>query len=177
MHLVGLARAGKQHEWPDDRLTGIVLGVVGAVLASLAYISIRIIGQCVSGLCRQDHQCTRVGQWRCWWLTRVLSRHRWSPPFHAYAHVEACIAVFAAGCRSAPSLTIAAWFHLVSLMGGAILTTLGVPRPAVVPSGRACLALLGVGCASFLAQLLLNRGFQLEKAARGSSLNFTQVIW
>ncbi|KAL4425857.1 hypothetical protein ABPG75_009873 [Micractinium tetrahymenae] len=122
LHLLGLVPAGAHQEWSHDRLAGIVLGVAGAVLASLAYITICVIGQ------------------------------------------------------SAPSLTIAAWFHLVSLVGGAIPTALGVPLPAVLPSGRACLFLLAVGCASFASQLLVNRGFQLEKAARGSAFNFTQVI-
>lgn len=65
----------------------------------------------------------------------------------------------------------------MSLLGGAVPTALGMPRPAVLPTGRACLALLGVGCASFAAQLLLNRGFQLEKAARASAFNLSQVVW
>ena len=47
----------------------------------------------------------------------------------------------------------------------------------MIPSGRACLCLLGVAACSFSAQLLLNRGFQLELAARASAFNYTQVIW
>lgn len=53
----------------------------------------------------------------------------------------------------------------------------GRTQPAVVPSGSACLCLLGVAACSFSAQLLLNRGFQLELAARASAFNYTQVIW
>jgi hypothetical protein len=47
----------------------------------------------------------------------------------------------------------------------------------VIPSGLACLCLLGVAACSFSAQLLLSRGFQLELAARASAFNYTQVIW
>jgi len=47
----------------------------------------------------------------------------------------------------------------------------------VIPNGLACICLLSVGLASFSAQLLLNRGFQLETAAKASAFNFSQVVW
>lgn len=34
---------------------------------------------------------------------------------------------------------------------------------------------MGIGCCSFLAQLLLNRGFQIQVAAKSAAVNYTQV--
>lgn len=77
----------------------------------------------------------------------------------------------------APSLTIAFWFHLVALITSAVPLVLGIPQPAVWPEVRAWLALLSIGACSFVAQLLLNRGFQLQRAALASALSFSQVVW
>ena len=40
---------------------------------------------------------------------------------------------------------------------------------------RCCRWLLGIGLTSFAAQLLLNRGFQIEVAVKASAVNYTQV--
>ena len=75
------------------------------------------------------------------------------------------------------SLTIAFAFHTCSACTSAVPLALGVPHPAVLPSPRAALCLAGVAATSFAAQLLLNRGFQLESAARASAFNYSQVLW
>ena len=69
------------------------------------------------------------------------------------------------------------WFHSVACLTSIVPMLIGVPRPPTVPGWLGCLAMLGVGCCSFSAQLLLNRGFQLELAARAAAYNYTQVIW
>jgi hypothetical protein len=104
-------------------------------------------------------------------------------------------------------LVIAFWFHCVALVTSAAPLALGVPevssaqvagrrrlvfdtnqtrscdtdawlaQVAVLPSAPEWLMLLGVGCCSFLGQLLLNRGFQLKTAAVASTISYTQVIW
>ena len=50
-------------------------------------------------------------------------------------------------------------------------------QAAIVPNGKACAYLLAVAGCAFVAQLLLNRGFQIETASRASSANYSQVVW
>lgn len=57
----------------------------------------------------------------------------------------------------------------------AVPLALGYPAPAVAPSARSGCLLGAVGATQFLGQLLLNRGFQLESATRGSAINVLQV--
>lgn len=51
-----------------------------------------------------------------------------------------------------------------------------VPLPAVLPTPRAAALLCGVGATQLVAQLCLNRGFQLESAGRGAAINVLQVM-
>lgn len=56
LRLLGLGPAAEQQEWSSDRLAGVVLGVAGALLASLAYVTIRVIGQCVGWVASSARQ-------------------------------------------------------------------------------------------------------------------------
>lgn len=51
----------------------------------------------------------------------------------------------------------------------------GFPERAVVPGLGDSLRLLGVGLASFGAQVLLNRAFRLEAAFKMATMSLTQV--
>ena len=51
---------------------------------------------------------------------------------------------------------------------------MGLPQ-AVLPSLKEWALLGGISVASFIYQLTLNRGFQLESAAKASAMNYTQA--
>lgn len=51
----------------------------------------------------------------------------------------------------------------------------GYPEPAVLPSPLQGLLMVCVAVGSFGGNLLVNRAFQLETAAKASAVNFTQV--
>ncbi|KXZ46716.1 hypothetical protein GPECTOR_41g680 [Gonium pectorale] len=79
--------------------------------------------------------------------------------------------------RSQTTLVMTWWYHAVVVVFAAVPLALRYPAPAVLPSRRGA-ALLGlVCCAQFTGQLLLNRGFQLESATRGSAINVLQVLF
>ncbi|KAG2485529.1 hypothetical protein HYH03_015700 [Edaphochlamys debaryana] len=79
--------------------------------------------------------------------------------------------------RSVSTLALTWWYHLVVCAATAVPLALGFPSPPVWPSPR-CRALLAlVGITQFGGQLLLNRGFQLESATRGSAINVLQVLF
>lgn len=75
------------------------------------------------------------------------------------------------------SLTIAAWFHSAAVTHSVVLLVIGRPQAPMVPSILDWLCLTGIAISSFLANILLNRGFQLNKAAIASSVNYTQVVY
>lgn len=68
-------------------------------------------------------------------------------------------------------------FHASLLLVLTTLTPAPSMQPAVLPRGVACLYLVAIATCSFLAQLLLNRAFQIETAVRASAANYTQVLW
>lgn len=69
------------------------------------------------------------------------------------------------------------YFHLAALLSSAVPLAAGYPRPAVRPSPRECGVLLGIAAGSFGGNLLVNRAFQIELAARASAVNFMQVVF
>jgi drug/metabolite transporter (DMT)-like permease len=109
--------------WSQDRAQGMALALSGAILASCAYISVRVIGK-----------------------------------------------------REAP-LTVAMYFHTVSFLSATIPLLLGIPEVPVLPSVNNVFKLGGLISCSFIAQLLVNRGIQLEEASRAAAVNYTQVVY
>ncbi|GAB4823829.1 hypothetical protein N2152v2_010875 [Parachlorella kessleri] len=79
--------------------------------------------------------------------------------------------------RREPPLVLAMSFHTAGMVGTGIPPLFGKPSPAVMPSPLDCVWLLSIGLTSFAAQLLLNRGFQIEVAVKASAVNYTQVIY
>jgi drug/metabolite transporter (DMT)-like permease len=74
------------------------------------------------------------------------------------------------------SLTIAVWFHSTAFIHSVVLLLLGWPQQPVWPSTRDCACFVGIAVSSFIANILLSRGFQLENAALASAVNYLQVI-
>jgi drug/metabolite transporter (DMT)-like permease len=77
------------------------------------------------------------------------------------------------------ALTVAVWFHSSALASSLLLAAagggaLGAP---VWPTLAEWAALLGIAAASFGANILLSRGYQLERAALASAVNVTQVAY
>jgi len=75
------------------------------------------------------------------------------------------------------SLTIAVWFHMSALVHSAVLLVFGVMGKPVIPEGYEWLCFLGIAVCSFSANLLISRGLQLESAALGSAINYSQVVY
>ena len=78
-------------------------------------------------------------------------------------------------CRDEASVTIALWFHFVAVFASILPLVFGYPRLPVLPALKDWLPLLTISAASFVNQICLNRGFQLELAAKASAMNYTQV--
>lgn len=74
------------------------------------------------------------------------------------------------------SLSVAVWFHTAALVHSVLLMMFGVMGMPVLPSGFEWWCFIGIACCSFLANLLISRGLQLESAALGSAVNYLQVI-
>lgn len=81
--------------------------------------------------------------------------------------------------KAESSLTIAVYFHatalvtsVVGLLGGIGGSTVVVPR--IYPD---LLCMVGIAFASFAAQLLISRGFQLSRAAVAAAVNYLQVLF
>lgn len=66
-------------------------------------------------------------------------------------------------------------FHTATIGVSALPLAAGWPQRAVAPTARDVGLLLGVAGTSFLGQLLLTRGLQLQPAARAASINFSQA--
>lgn len=113
------------------------------------------------------------------------SAHHWSEGRTIGTVFGILSAVLAAGAYLAirrigekeTSLTIAAWFHSAAVTHSVVLLLIGRPQAPMVPSILDWVCLTGIAVSSFLANILLNRGFQLNKAAIASSVNYTQVVY
>lgn len=90
-------------------------------------------------------------------------------PCHAAAsqHAEPpCCTAHSLPCR---------YFHIFAFFSSVIPLAFGYPAPAVLPSALEAALLLAIACGSFGGNLLVNRAFQLELAAKASAVNFAQV--
>ena len=73
-------------------------------------------------------------------------------------------------------MTVAVWFHGLSVVASVLPLSLGYPSQAVLPGWKDCLLLGVISLLSFFNQIVLNRGFQLEAAVKASAVNYyTQV--
>jgi drug/metabolite transporter (DMT)-like permease len=79
--------------------------------------------------------------------------------------------------KKASAISIAVWFHTTALAHTSILLLFGWPRPAVWPTLLDWGCLSAIAVASFTANILLNRGFQIESASLASAINTSQVIY
>lgn len=77
--------------------------------------------------------------------------------------------------RREHALTVAMYFHCFAFVSAGLPLAAGYPEPAVLPSPLQAAMLLLIACGSFGGNLLVNRAFQLELAAKASAVNFTQV--
>mmetsp|Transcript_16103 Transcript_16103/g.34843 ORF Transcript_16103/g.34843 Transcript_16103/m.34843 type:complete len:373 (+) Transcript_16103:124-1242(+) len=94
----------------------------------------------------------------------------------ATANASAFIAVRMIGnAQSALSLTW--WYHGCVSLVTLVPLLLKHPHAPVVPAQQDCLLLLAVSAIQFVGQILINRGFQLETATRGSAVNVLQVVF
>ena len=73
------------------------------------------------------------------------------------------------------ALTIAAYFHSISLATS--IVGMGLFAPPVVPGLVDTAYMVSIASCSFLAQLLISRGFQLTSVAVGSAVNYAQVVF
>jgi drug/metabolite transporter (DMT)-like permease len=111
-------------EWSRERKLGVMFGLFSALLAAIAYISIRKIG------------------------------------------------------KREKSLTIAVWFHSTALFTSFIGLGFQIfGAQLVAPNLIDWICMLSIAPCSFLAQILISRGFQLEKAAVGAAVNYLQVFF
>ena len=94
----------------------------------------------------------------------------------AFLAAGAYISIRMIGSKETP-LTVAVWFHTSALAHSAAFLAFGWPFAAVLPTPKDWLCLLGIAVSSFAANVLLNRGFQLESAALASGVNMTQVLY
>ena len=78
-------------------------------------------------------------------------------------------------CRDEASVTLALWFHFIAVFASILPLVFGYPRPPVLPALKDWLPLVAISASSFVNQICLNRGFQLEVAAKASAMNYTQV--
>jgi drug/metabolite transporter (DMT)-like permease len=111
--------------------------------------------------------------------TEWTSRRLWGVTFglaSAFLAAGAYLTIRVIG-KKASAISIAVWFHTAALTHASILLALGWPRPAVWPTLLDWGCLTAIAISSFSANILLNRGFQIETAAVGSAVNTTQVIY
>lgn len=94
----------------------------------------------------------------------------------AFVSSGALLAIRVIGKRE-PPIVVAMWFHTTALASNAIPLACAYPRAAVLPGPLESVFLLAIGLCSFTAQLLLNRGFQIQLAVKAAAVNYTQVIY
>ncbi|PNH12274.1 hypothetical protein TSOC_000765 [Tetrabaena socialis] len=74
-------------------------------------------------------------------------------------------------------LVLTWWYNLVLCVGTAAPLAFGWPSPATLPSPRVAALVATLGGTQLVAQMCLNRGFQLESAGRGAAINVLQVLF
>ena len=106
------------------------------------------------------------------------SSRQWGVGFgvmSAFLAATAYISIRKIGKKEKP-LTIAVWFHSTALL----LSIIGLALPStnkIMPSVVDWTCMILIAPCSFFAQLLISRGFQIEKAALGSAVNYLQVFF
>ncbi|KAL3149393.1 hypothetical protein ABBQ32_002191 [Trebouxia sp. C0010 RCD-2024] len=75
------------------------------------------------------------------------------------------------------SVTLALWFHFIAVFASILPLAFGYPRSPVLPALKDWVPLLAISATSCINQICLNRGFQLEVAAKASAMNYTMVLW
>lgn len=78
-------------------------------------------------------------------------------------------------CRTETSLSVALWFHGAAVVASVPPLLFGYPAPLLLPLAKDWGFLLIIAVLSFINQMCLNRGFQLEVAAKASAVNYTQA--
>ena len=97
--------------------------------------------------------------------------------FSAFLAAVAYISIRKIGKRE-KSLTIAVWFHSTALLTSCIGLGFQIfGARLVAPNLTDWICMLLIAPCSFLAQILISRGFQLEKAAVGAAVNYLQVFF
>eukprot|EP01025_Chloroclados_australasicus_P013837 TRINITY_DN1646_c0_g1_i6.p1 TRINITY_DN1646_c0_g1~~TRINITY_DN1646_c0_g1_i6.p1 ORF type:complete len:401 (-),score=21.58 TRINITY_DN1646_c0_g1_i6:581-1783(-) len=75
------------------------------------------------------------------------------------------------------AITLSIWFHGMSLILGTIPVVLCFPFPPVLPNLYQLFILSIICFGSFLAQLMLNRGFQQDKASKIAAIYYLEVVF
>lgn len=97
--------------------------------------------------------------------------------FSAFLAAMAYISIRKIG-KKEQSLTIAVWFHSTALVTSFIGLGFRIfGARLVAPNLIDWTCMLSIAPCSFLAQILISRGFQLEKAAIGAAVNYLQVFF
>lgn len=97
--------------------------------------------------------------------------------FSAFLAAVAYISIRKIGKRE-KSLTIAVWFHSTALLTSFVGLGFKIfGARLVAPNLIDWVCMLSIAPCSFLAQILISRGFQLEKAATGAAVNYLQVFF
>ena len=94
----------------------------------------------------------------------------------AFLAAGAYLSIRIIGNKETP-LTVAVWFHLAASLHSYAFCALSIPHPPVLPTPKDWACLVSIACSSFSANILLNRGFQIESAAVASGVNVTQVLY
>lgn len=107
------------------------------------------------------------------------ARRAWGVTFgvaSAFLAAGAYLSIRLIGKKETP-LTVAVWFHIAACVHSSAALLAGWPSPPVWPTPLDWACLAAIALSSFSANVLLNRGFQLEHAAVASGINTSQVAY
>jgi drug/metabolite transporter (DMT)-like permease len=157
---------GGHQQWGATRLEGVAVDVASACFGAGGAGPRRLPALLAGWPLRRCHKQPRR---RC---TRATAR---CLPLPARPPAAVSVIIRLIG-KSEPALTIALWFHTVSIAVCAPpLLLLGWPEAPVLPSWPQLALLGGVSLSSFTSQLLMTRSLQLLPAAQQSAISFLQV--
>eukprot|EP00877_Chromochloris_zofingiensis_P006626 jgi/Chrzof1/2216/Cz11g07020.t1 len=94
----------------------------------------------------------------------------------AFANAASFVTVTSLG-TSVSSLLLTWWHHMIVTLVSLLACLVTEPYLLQWPSEQNWVLLGGISAANFAGQILLNRGFQLADASRGSALNTAQVLY
>jgi EamA-like transporter family len=87
----------------------------------------------------------------------------------------AFLSIGALGTSERP-ITMSLWFHCSATLTATVPLLLGIPTPATLPTTMDWVWLLNITWTSFVAQLLISRGFQLLAPSQAAAINLSQVL-